>query len=363
MNNTCLVLGAGFSNAVSNLPITKEMVNAFQVEIERQRSLNNTNRVKWGEHLLNFLDKLENEFLKTPYAKAEEGGKILKSNYSENFEGLCSFIDLNLAFEVQARCESNGIKAGLSGKPLFVNYTSAKLKQIRGYLKNYLFLTLIHDNSNEELLNRIHNLFFNIRSSIITFNYDLILEKFLFKKNYWFPKDGYGFTPKDLPALSSNYFNQSSRIKIFKMHGSLNWEPSSFYLTNLQFKWSDDDDNYFFPKYLKEEKKKKYRYQGAIATEGWILPSWIKQFTFNEIIQVWNQAFKALNKADEIIFIGYSLPRADSAVYSLFSSIDWNNKIVKLIDPNAEELKDNYSFVLRKSDIEIIPVSLEEYLK
>jgi len=57
------------------------------------------------------------------------------------------------------------------------------------------------------------------------------------------------------------------------------------------------------------------------------------------------------------------LSRADSAVYSLFSSIDWDNKIVKLIDPNAKELKDNYSFVLRKNDIEIIPVSLEEYLK
>ena len=88
----------------------------------------------------------------------------------------------------------------------------------------------------------------------------------------------------------------------------------------------------------------------------------IKQFTYDEIIQVWNQAFKALNKADEIIFIGYSLSRADSAVYALFLSIEWENKIVKLIDPNSKKLIENYSFVLRKSNIEIIPVSLENYL-
>src|ERR1035437_1169952 len=362
MKNTCLVLGAGFSKAVANLPITKEMINAFKGEIEKQRLLNNKNREIWGKRLLNFINKLENEFLKTPYANAEEGGTILESNYSENFEGLCSFIDLNLAFEVQARCENKGVKAGLSGKPLFVNCTSAELKQIRGDLGEYLFLTLINNKSNEEILNRIHNVFLNNCSCIITFNYDLILEKFLFKKNYWLPKDGYGYTPRDFPELNPNYINQFSRIKIFKMHGSLNWVQSSIYDSKFQFKWYDDDNIYFFPGYLKKEEKRDFIYQGGHPSKGWILPSWIKQFTFNEIIQVWHQAFKALNKADEIIFIGYSLPPADAAVYSLFSSIDWDNKIIKLIDPNAEQLKSNYSFVLRKNDIKIIPKSLEDYL-
>lgn len=80
------------------------------------------------------------------------------------------------------------------------------------------------------------------------------------------------------------------------------------------------------------------------------------------MVQVWNQAFQALFKADEVIFIGYSLPEADSAVYSLFSSIDWNNKIVKVFDPNAEELLKNYSFILRNNDIKIFPHKLETYL-
>ena len=63
MRNTCLVLGAGFSKAVANLPVTKEMFKAFKIEIENQRSLNNTNRVKRGERLLNFLETIENDYL------------------------------------------------------------------------------------------------------------------------------------------------------------------------------------------------------------------------------------------------------------------------------------------------------------
>jgi hypothetical protein len=187
----------------------------------------------------------------------------------------------------------------------------------------------------------------------------LILEKFLFKNNYWLPKDGYGFLSDDFPELNPQYSNRLSKIKILKMHGSLNWEPSSIYRSKFQFKWFDDDNNYFFPGYLNDETKRKFRYQGAFSSEGWLLPSWIKQFTYTEILQVWNQAFNALNKADEIIFIGYSLSSADSAVFSLLSSIEWGGKTIKIYNPSAKELMNNFSFVLRKKDIELFPYYLE----
>lgn len=236
MRNTCLVLGAGFSKAIANLPVTKEMFKAFKIEIENQRSLNNTNRVKRGERLLNFLETIENDYLKLFYARVEKGGKIISSNYLENFEGLCSFIDLSLAFEVHAICESNGVQADLTGKPLFANYTSTRLGEIRAYISDYLYLTLINDKSNEELLHKIQNVFLKKCSAVITFNYDLILEKFLFKNNYWLPEDGYGFIPKEFPEINHKYSNHSSIIKILKMHGSLNWEPSTIFHSNFQFK-------------------------------------------------------------------------------------------------------------------------------
>lgn len=359
---SCLVLGAGFSKSISNLPVTKEMFGAFKKEIENQRKLNNSMRVRRGERLFNFLETLENDFLKIPYSRVEKDGNILQSNYLENFEALCSFIDLNLTFEVHALCESKGIKSDLSGKPLFVNYTTSKLKEIRGYIGDYIYLSLINFETNDSLLNKFRDLFLINYPSIITFNYDLILERYLFYQDYWFPKDGYGFQPSELPELNNNYLSKKSSIEILKMHGSLNWEPSSMFHSKFRLRWLDDDDNCFFPGYLKDEKKRGFRYQGAFSSDGWILPSWIKQFTYNEIIQVWNQAYNSLSNSDEVIFIGYSMPNADSAVYSLLSSINWDNKTVKLYDPNADTLKENYSFVLRKNDIQTYSSSLENIL-
>ena len=358
MKNTCLVLGAGFSKAVAELPIIKEMITAFKGVYEKQCELKKSIRINRGKELLDFIEELETIFLRNRIGN----NKIYYSNYIENFEGLCSFIDLHLAFEGHAVYESGGITSDLDGFPLFAPFTSSKLGGIRASIRDYLYFTLIEDKSNNILLDKIFDGILNNCSTIVTFNYDLVLEKFLYNKNYWLPFDGYGFIPKDFPPRSPHYLNQASKIKILKMHGSLNWELSSLYRSNLEFLWFDDNNNYFFPGYLEEEKKRGFNYEGRRPSDGWILPSWIKQFTFNEIIQVWNLAFKALNKADEIIFIGYSLPTADAAVYSLFSSIDWDNKIVKLIDPNAEKLKGNYSFVLRKNDMEIIPMSLEDYL-
>jgi hypothetical protein len=362
MRNTCIVLGAGFSKSIANLPVTSEMFSTFKNVLKEQQLLNNSPRVSWGEEVLNFLSHLENDFLILPYQKVDKGGKILSSNYLENFEGLCSFIDLNIAFEVDALCESNGIETNLGGKSLFSRYTIPKLKEIRGYIGNYLYLALINDKAPVNLLDKFQDNLLSNCSSVINFNYDLILEKYLYKKGYWYPKDGYGFETKELPELNSVYDSVSSKIKIYKLHGSLNWKPSSIYNSSLLFKWFDDDNNYFFPNYLKKEKGNPFRYQGGFSSEGWILPSCLKQFQYSELLEVWSQAHKSLIKADEIIFIGYSLPVADSTVYSFLSSIDFSDKIIKIYDPNAEELMKNYSLALRKENIQIFPYNFENYL-
>ena len=359
---SCIVLGAGFSKSISNLPVTKEMFNTFQSVLKAQRQLNNTIRVKWGENINRFINELENEFLILPHSKADKGGKVLSSNYVENFEGLCSFLDLNISFEVEARCENNGVESSLSGKSLFSRFTISKLKEIRGNLANYLYLSLINDIPQISLLEKFQNNLLVNCSSIITFNYDLILEKYLYQKGLWYPRDGYGFEPKELPELHSSYNNVSSKIKIFKMHGSLNWVPSSIFNSTLSFKWFDDENKYFFPNYLKEEKGKPFRYQGGFSSGGWILPSWFKQFQYPELLEIWNHAYKALIDADEIIFIGYSMPIADSTVYSYLSSIDFTEKIIKIYDPNAEKLVNSYSLALRKDDIQLFPYNFEKYL-
>lgn len=359
---SCIVLGAGFSKSIANLPIMGEMFGTFQNVLKIQNQLNNSTRVKWGENIIRFVNELENEFLILPHSKADKGGKVLSSNYVQNFEGLCSFLDLNIAFEVEARCENNGVESSLSGKSLFSRYTISKLKEIRGNIANYLYLSLINDISQINLLKKFQTYLLKNCSSIITFNYDLLLEKYLYQQDLWYPKDGYGFQFTEIPEINSNYNKVSSSIKIFKMHGSLNWLPSSIFNSSFKLKWFDDDNNYFFPKYLKEEKGNPFIYQGGFSSEGWILPSWIKKFQYPELLGVWNSAYKSLKESDEIIFVGYSLPLADSTVFSFLSSINFSTKSIKLYDPNAEQLVNNYSFALRNKNIQIFPKNFENYL-
>jgi hypothetical protein len=45
----CYVLGAGFSKAVADLPVMKEMVQAFTSRLEQEKALGETLRVNLGQ--------------------------------------------------------------------------------------------------------------------------------------------------------------------------------------------------------------------------------------------------------------------------------------------------------------------------
>ena len=168
MSRKVLVLGAGFSKSVAGLPVTTEMFDMFRSVMKEQERLGHKNRASWGKSIFQFVKDLKEEYLEKPYSRATDGGIILKDNYLENFEGLCSLIDLNLAFQVQALSESKGEEADLSGKPLYLNEPTPDLKMIRGCIGTYLYLSLINDKAKKELLESFYSHFFNDIQSIVT---------------------------------------------------------------------------------------------------------------------------------------------------------------------------------------------------
>ncbi len=350
MGKKCIVLGAGFSKAIANLPLTNEMIDSFQQEFEkRKKSDKNLYNINNNDALLfKFLNNIKNEYLDGHYKNISPDGKILTSNYFENFEGILSFIDLNLSFEVQFLSVKNGEQANGSSLSPFSKNLTYKFKEIRSIITKYLYSVLINAEDSSDLLSKFHSHFLTNCDTIITFNYDLLLEKYLFQNDMWFPKDGYGFTPAYLPNINGKYLNRVSEIKLLKLHGSLNWDRKAD-TNNICLNWQDDDGNYFFPGYLEKENYNDFKYFGSHSSGGWILPSWFKQFDYNELITVWRKSFEALNTSEEIIFIGYSLPSADSAVYALFSTIDWSGKKIIIYDPYADQLKDHFSKIMGKN--------------
>lgn len=242
------------------------------------------------------------------------------------------------------------------------------------------------------------------KDTVITFNWDTILDKCLSKTDHWKTDDGYGIIPHKifrnewvLPKYNSSY---SSYPKILKLHGSTNWltgypvfqnerlEPmldcsydkfwiyestkSPYSTYDGRFMPGYEDFSYgYYPVSLEDFPKKAgkgkcfmssiLRYpgspkgkgpsQGGLSAPLIIPPVLDKQYGLYGILfeSLWEQAEKAIETADEIIIIGYSFPLTDVQSQSLFKKAFIKRQSIpkiKILDPNPEGIKEMISFSL-----------------
>ncbi len=156
---------------------------------------------------------------------------------------------------------------------------------------------------------------------ILTFNYDLALERQLKLAGKWEVGNGYGF-------LIDERIAPSSKVRVLKLHGSINWHgllfdglpPGSsggfnYSLGSRPVIWGPEMKFLGYPEGINDPLAKTGAYM-----EAFILPTYSKKFYFETSFgkewvpfwdSIWNQAEDALRKADEILVLGYSLPPAD----------------------------------------------------
>lgn len=350
----CYIVGAGFSKAVAELPVMKDMVSTFKNVLESQRTLGHRNRIIWGERLLSYLDYLETEFFRKPCIDSEDGRTYETCNFKENLEALVSFIDLNLSGNIRATLiDEQGRRTDFTKDSLFWNYTD--LGELRRCIQTYLYLALIGPVRESSLL----RLFIDQLASedtLITFNYDLIVETALYNRGLWNPGDGYGIEFQRFPRVSeSKQFR--TLIPLYKLHGSLNWEHSA-----LELRFFYDDGSPIFPGYLEDERSpSSVRYQGK-HDGNWMMPSFIKEFSAPGLLSVWTRAFEAVQRAEEVVVIGYSLPEADSAACLLLGTNGIAGKRLTLVNPQADSLQARYRLVTGNDKI-VSYAAVTEYLQ
>lgn len=189
---------------------------------------------------------------------------------------------------------------------------------------------------------------FNPNISIITLNYDTLLEhafEFLFKKfgyidysihlmNYDRIHKEKKFTkwinPRE-PIIVEEDENPVS-IKILKIHGSLNWKYCNCCNQILLTPWDKKIDlqqgkflGYTYPE------RTEYEYNCPLdGTDFQTLimpPSHIKSLTHPVISQLISESSREIRSTNKIVFIGYSLSDADVHVKALFQ---------KNIEPDCE---------------------------
>ena len=216
----CYILGAGFSKAVSDLPVMKDLTERFWAIRTNERRQGHKNRVAWGDKIEEYLLYFEEEFFVKPCIDVENGETHSECDFQENLEALISFIDLNTSGEIKATLiNKEGVPFNFAKRSLFWNFTD--LEELRTCLQTYIFLSLIRPKVKSDALVSFLNLI-EVDDKIISFNYDLIVEKALFDMGIWKPRDGYGIEFTDFPPVVRSHEIESS-IQMCKLHGSLNW--------------------------------------------------------------------------------------------------------------------------------------------
>lgn len=150
---------------------------------------------------------------------------------------------------------------------------------------------------------------------IISFNWDLMQEIALWRAEKFHYSDGYGFEDrpeKEGLTLGPPPRPGSSQVRLYKLHGSVNWvqedgdeEPSILRLADF----FDGGRSNTYDEWQKEG--------SANAGRRLIIPSYLKTLRSEAfLIRIWNQAARSLRRATDVIVIGYSLPMADSKASS-----------------------------------------------
>lgn len=169
----------------------------------------------------------------------------------------------------------------------------------------------------------------NMRNTIITFNYDTILEKAF--ANLGVPFDyrlGKGaVNSSKVQALAEG--NDIIPINLLKLHGSVNWAGPSKGGEITVF--DDYSDN------LKEGR-----------SAFLIPPTWRKDFT-GAMGNIWDNAVNALSEATRIIFMGFSMPPTDIHIkYLLAAGLQNNISLRNLFFFNpGKETEDNLFKIMR----------------
>lgn len=214
-------------------------------------------------------------------------------------------------------------------KELFVNQIKNAieegLKSTRGELPD-----LVKRLANHCIMQKIH---------CVTFNYDDVLDRALLEasnsiktsphsSSHWHPDGGYGFycrTAYSLIELTSSQNMDITAMYLLKLHGSINWQiklgaseivgPEDVFHKADWVPPPDKLQRLRQPKVLNELVKNHLKPQSFM-----VLPVLMKGDLKTQPIfrLIWGLAYEKLRQAEEVFFVGYSLPITDIASRFLF---------------------------------------------
>ncbi len=173
----------------------------------------------------------------------------------------------------------------------------------------------------------------NKRITCITFNYDDVFDQSLWEVKkvtafsediyYWHPDGGYGFfcRPSESCVRDTNaYMDQELSMYLLKLHGSINWRIRRGFLPPYAIDSIVHHEPWlpFDPRLKPVPENINFH----LEPDPFIVPPVLLKSALIEqpiLRMVWSLAYKKLDQAGQVVFIGYSLPITDIASSFLFT--------------------------------------------
>ena len=265
-------------------------------------------------------DKLFQKFKDLPHAlRILQLESQINAKGKLNIERLMTRLDGRMPYDASLGAEEELALLLKAIKEAFVN----KLKEARGSAKH------------TDELNVFAQYCVNTHSNCITFNYDDVLDEALWgvarvlddfaPEDYWHPDGGYGFFLQNSLSCTANlqsYKDQTSMFLI-KLHGSINWRVKLGHPRPYVIDAVVHHETWLpIPARLRGlPVADRDAIEMHLEAEPFIVPPvLVKSILLEQPILglTWTLAYKTLKDAEEVAFLGYSLPRTDIAASFLF---------------------------------------------
>lgn len=200
----------------------------------------------------------------------------------------------------------------------------------------------------------------------ISFNYDDVFDQTLWEYKkivdlgqppYWHPDGGYGFfcRPSASCIRDTAAFMDKTSMLLLKLHGSTNWRIRRGYGRPHVID-AVVHHELWLPQHRNMESDQEL-IELHLEPESFIVPPVMVKSTLVEqpiLKLIWSIAYRELERAEKVVFIGYSLPKTDMASSFLFSEALRNIKVsdVQIVNLAFDESQKK---ALRETYREVLP--------
>jgi len=340
--NKVFIIGAGFSKGLANAPVTDEFFTKMYLKAKEERDIA---KHAHKQHIESFL-KLIHYLQKQTYPlmdRLQSNGKRIKRIsedpiiYPMNAEFLCTIIDLNIERAFIPR----GIGVDLRGCPVpyLKGFYPHDLEEARTFIiHNILELFLPHKlDIDWERLDKFTKRI-EPEDTIITFNYDILMEQALWRRKLWHPIDGYGIGEIAENETLIQKPEWKTKVLVYKLHGSINWLRPG--MLDSEEKVSIIAGNPYnqspFFEGLEIEGRYDITYSETLINRHALFPTFMKTFEKRWELKLFHAAEAAIEKADVVYFLGYSLPQADAMANLIVSKIRPDAQAV-IVNPHIQD--------------------------